>query len=116
MAFPKALLARARKVATVTETGEFACPACSLDREYELVVTYESYGFLDRFLPGSRGDVVEILVSCKTCGRRFPNELRDRTLFRDREAEREIVKRLQQNLASPPNPESGSDAPPNPAD
>lgn len=115
MAFPESILARRRKVALLAETGEFPCPACGEDRDYELVVTYESYGFLERFLPGSRGDVVEILVSCKTCGRRFPDEVRNRTLFRDRDAEREVVKRLRQNL-KPPTPCPNPETPGNPRD
>ncbi len=109
---PKHWLLRSRKTQAVPETGEFACPACSVDREYELLITNETYGLLDRFLPGSRGDIALILVQCKTCDRRFPDEVRDRTLYRDRDTERETVKRLRENLRpqSVP-PEQQADSP-----
>lgn len=90
-----------RKAKFTPETGQFPCPACGVDQEYLLIVSQETYGIIDRFLPGLHGRVIETRVQCQTCDGQFPGELRDKTLYRDRQAEQDLIKRQHDHLRDP---------------
>ncbi len=78
--FRTKIKSRAQKI---DETGEFPCPHCRTDREYTLIAMREVRGFFDHLLPNS-GDILATFVDCQTCGNRYPGELRDHEMFRDR--------------------------------
>ncbi len=73
------------KAQKITETGEFPCPHCQEDRTYSLIAMREVRGFIDAFMPNS-GDILKTFVDCQTCGNRYPGELRDAEMFRDKRA------------------------------
>jgi hypothetical protein len=75
---------RGRREVPVPESGDFACPRCLVDREYELLVVRETTGILGRYLPRTNGKIIQVLVNCHTCGGQFPGEIRDRELYRNR--------------------------------
>jgi hypothetical protein len=87
----------------VPEVGEFPCPECSVDRPYSLTAVHETLGVMDRLLRGIQGNIRETRVTCQVCDLTFPGDIRDRSLYRDRAAEQELLGRLRDNLAKDPH-------------